>query len=166
MDKLTDQERSKAWLSDWQNPLIGKAIVEADGTFRSVNRTFCKIVGVSMAELVGKTFQDITTVDLRQLDIDNARLTMDGSQVEYVLPKTYEFADGRKVKVLLRVGRVPFQAEEDFEFFISTIVAGKGGSTLTKTMIILCSFFSDKKVLAGLGTALAAAVMYFYEGSK
>lgn len=118
-DGLTQEERALAWAASWHPSFSGTAVVNKDFTFRSVNPQFCKIVGVTPAELLGKNFQDITPPDIRELDISNAQLVMEGRTSSYLLPKSYEFASGKRVNVLLLVRGV-FSIEGEFLFFVSS----------------------------------------------
>lgn len=102
-----------------------------DFTFRSVNPQFCKLLGVTPAELIGKQFQDITPVQIRELDVRNAELTKDGKIDFYILPKSYAFQDGSKVDVVLLVTRAPAACEGPFQFFISRIMLDEKGELLT-----------------------------------
>ena len=45
---------------EFENAPIGKAIVELDGTFRSVNPALCRITGYDPETLLSLRFQDIT----------------------------------------------------------------------------------------------------------
>jgi len=128
-DRLTDEERILAWKSSWNPSFAGVAIVNRDFTFRSVNPQFCKLLGVTPAELVGERFQDVTPMGVKQLDEKNAQLIIDGSIDFYLLPKEYEFSGGRRVKVVLLVTRVPHEGE--FQFFVSRIMLDEKGGLLS-----------------------------------
>lgn len=129
MDGLNDDQRALAWASTWHPSFAGKAIVNADGTFRSVNNQFCELLGVSPGELIGKRFQDITPPGIREVDEMNAKLAMDGLIDSYMLPKKYLFASGRTVNVMLMVHAVR-NASREFLFFVSQIVLDKQDGAL------------------------------------
>lgn len=131
MDGLSDEERALAWKSAWHPSFDGVAIVNKDFTFRSANPQFCKLLGVTPADLIGQRFQDITPPDIRELDEKNAKLVIQGSIPFYVLPKRYEFASGTKVEVILMVTRVPSPFEGEFQFFVSRIMLDEDGELLT-----------------------------------
>lgn len=133
-----DKERALAWKAIWDASFAGIAIVNEDFTFRRVNRQFCKITGVTQAELIGKKFTDITPEPVRTLDALNAKLVVDGKgQKSYVLPKSYEFPNGNKVDITLIArgvygenGEAEFLEENDqrkpqFLFFVSSIMEDK-----------------------------------------
>lgn len=121
MDGLTNEERSLAWAASWTPSFDGCAIVNRDLTFRSVNPQFCEILNVTPAELIGQSFKDITPATIRHLDVKNANLVINGVIESYILPKTYEFSNGRKVSVVLLVRGV-YNSEGQFLFFISRIM--------------------------------------------
>ena len=122
MDGLTNEERVFAWLASWNPSFAGKAIVNPDFTFRAVNQQFCKIVGVTPAELVGNKFTDLTPEPVKSVDMKNAMLVKRGVIQSYLLPKSYEFYNGHKVDVTLLVNGVYHPETKDFMFFVSTIL--------------------------------------------
>lgn len=128
MDGLNDNDRVLAWRAIWNPSFSGIAIVNKDFTFRSANPQFCKMLGVTPAELIGQKFSDITPVSIRKLDENNARLVMQRVIESYILPKTYEFENGRKVKVVLLV-RGAYSAKGEFLFFVSTIMLDNAHDT-------------------------------------
>lgn len=125
MDGLNNQERALAWLASWNPSFDGRAIVNPDFTFRAINQQFCDILGVSPAELVGGTFTDITPAPIRELEIKNANLVMQGLIQSYILEKNYEMMDGRKIDVTLLVNGVYAEDTKEFLFFVSTIMERK-----------------------------------------
>lgn len=167
MDGLTDEERLSAWLASWNPSFEGKAIVNPDFTFRSVNQQFCKILGVTAAELVNESFVDITPEPLKTLDKENAELVKKGMQASYLLPKTYEFPSGRRVDVTLLVSGVYHEETGEFLFFVSTIMERVTLSALSapsQTQPGLSDWVDKKKVgwsvLTALGIIIGAIVKH------
>lgn len=172
MDRLTDEERVLAWKASWHPSFAGIAIVNEDFTFHSVNPQFCKLLEVSPAELIGQRFQDITPVGIKELDEKNAKLLMDGLIDFYLLPKKYQFSDGRIREVVLLVTRAPQADEGDFQFFVSRILLDEQGElvkihskssshTLSQKSISSAADFVMKygKLLIAIGTMIGAAVI-------
>lgn len=164
MDGLNNEERAYAWLANWNPCFVGKAIVNPDFTFRAVNQQFCKIVGVSPAELVGNKFTDITPEPLKTVDTKNAMLVKNGVIQSYLLPKTYEFFNGRRVNVTLLVNGVYHPDTKDFMFFVSTILERQEMTSLVVPSQMptgLLDLIDSKKawwaIVATLGTAIALA---------
>ena len=122
MDQLSDDQMIGAWKASWNPSFSGMAIVNKDFEFVEVNPQFCKLLGVTPAELIGHRFQDITPPGIRELDEKNAKLLMDGLIDFYLLPKTYEFTEQRKIDVVLLVTRIPPSTEGEFELFLSRIM--------------------------------------------
>lgn len=165
MDGLTNEERVLAWIASWSPSFAGKAIVNEDFTFRSVNHQFCKILGVTPAELVDTKFTDITPQPLRDLDRSNSQLVVKGLQNSYLLPKTYEFKDGRKVDVTLLVNGVYHPETGKFMFFVSTIMerVDMKSSVVPSPKQIELSDWVDKKkigyiILTSLGLGIAFVI--------
>lgn len=121
MDRLQDHERALAWHATWDPSFAGLAIVNPDFTFKSVNNQFCEILGATPGELIDQKFTDITPQPIKELDIINARLVMSQTIPSYLLPKTFEMKDGRKVEVIFLVVGV-FDREQNFLFFVSRIL--------------------------------------------
>ncbi|HVS99982.1 MAG TPA: PAS domain S-box protein [Solirubrobacterales bacterium] len=84
----------------------GVAIVGLDGRFLHVNQKLAEIVGYSVAELKGLTFQDITHPD--DLDADLAQIdgVLSGELDTYEIEKRYYTKDGHLIWVLLAVAIV------------------------------------------------------------
>lgn len=131
MDRLTDEERILAWKASWHPSFAGTAIVNRDFTFRSANPQFCKLLGVTPADLIGKRFQDVTPPSIRELDEKNAQMVIDGLIDFYLLPKKYEFANNHEVDVVLLVTRAPLSHEGEFQFFVSRIMLDEEGELLS-----------------------------------
>lgn len=126
-DGLTAEERVLAWCASWDPAFVGCAIVDSSFTFRSVNPQFCEMLGVTPAELIGKTFQEITLIRDREIDARNAQLVMDGVIDSYIMEKRYEFLDGRVVPIILLVKGVYAESGE-FLFFLSRIMLNSAGN--------------------------------------
>lgn len=162
-DELTDEERVLAWKSSWQPSFAGKAIVNKDFTFRSVNQQFCEILGVTPAVLLGSRFQDVTHPAMRRLDEENAVLVIEGKINSYMMNKTYQFENGKAVKVLLLVTRAPRDGGE-FQFFVSRIMrdmsTGESATLCQKSISTLLEFIAKHgKLLVTIGTAMGAFVV-------
>lgn len=165
MDGLSNEERAYAWLASWNPSFAGKAIVNPDFTFRAVNQQFCKIVGVTPAELVGNKFTDLTPEPVRSVDRNNALLVKKGVIQSYLLPKTYEFLNGHRVNVTLLVNGVYHPDTKDFMFFVSTIlerVEIKSSVAPSRMPTGLLDLIDAKKLwwtaAAAIGTGIAYAL--------
>jgi diguanylate cyclase (GGDEF)-like protein/PAS domain S-box-containing protein/MYXO-CTERM domain-containing protein len=82
---------------------IGMALVEVDGRFREVNRALCRLVGYDEADLVGRTFQQITHPEDLEADLDNIERLLNGSLDHYAMEKRYITRSGETVWVHLAV---------------------------------------------------------------
>jgi len=169
VDGLTAEERVLAWQSGWHPSFAGVAIVNSDFTFRSVNPQFCKILGVTPADLLENRFQDITHPDSKKIDERNAKLVRDGKIDFYLLKKSYLFEGGREVKVVLLVTRVP-TGDQPFKFFLSRIMLDESGkpaqslsdiSHLKQTKTVMDTLISNGKGLIALAGILGACVAAF-----
>ena len=160
-DGLTDDERALAWLASWHPSFEGKAIVNPDFTFRAVNPQFCEILGVSPGEIINNSFTDITPPNIRELDMKNAALVMDGVIDSYLLPKSYEFASGRKIEVTLLVNGVYHPVSGVFMFFVSTIMARRkitSSTPLSQMPTGLMGWIDKRRVGWGVLTIIGAGI--------
>lgn len=85
---------------------IGMALVGLDGRWLKVNDALCRIVGYSEAELLPKTFQDITHPDDLDADLGFVRQVLAGEIKTYQMEKRYFHKLGYVVWVLLSVSLV------------------------------------------------------------
>ena len=99
---------------------IGMALVSPEGKWLRVNRSVCKITGYGEAELLQRTFQDITYPDDLELDLENVRKMLAGEIETYQMEKRYYHKNGATVWVLLSVSLVRTKSGEPL-FFISQI---------------------------------------------
>src|SRR5216684_7617334 len=99
---------------------IGMALVSPEGKWLRVNRSVCEITGYSEAELLARTFQDITHPDDLDLDLANVRKMLAGEIKTYQMEKRYFHKDGSIVWVLLSVSLVHNKSGAPL-FFISQI---------------------------------------------
>ncbi|HYH69372.1 MAG TPA: PAS domain S-box protein [Urbifossiella sp.] len=92
----------------FDHSLNGVAYCAGDGTFMRVNPEFCRLLGYSSRELVGrKKWQDVTHPDdLAAFDAE-AAATAAGDQDEYTINKRYLRKDGYSVFARVQVNRIP-----------------------------------------------------------
>ena len=160
-DGLNHNERAWAWLASWHPSFEGIAIVNPDYTFRSVNQQFCDIIGVSAGELINNKFTDITPVAIRDLDVKNAELVKQGVIENYLLPKSYEFANGKKADITLLVNGVYHPDTGEFQFFVSKIMERRKitcSAAPSQMPTGLLEWVDKKRVFWGIATVIGAAI--------
>jgi PAS domain S-box-containing protein len=99
---------------------IGMALVSTEGKWLRVNRAICEISGYSEAELLKRTFQEITHPDDLDLDLENVHKMLASEINTYQMNKRYYHKNGSIVWVLLSVSLVRAESGEPL-FFISQI---------------------------------------------
>ncbi len=104
----------------FEHAAIGMALVSPEGKWLRVNRSICQITGYSEAELLKRTFQDITHPDDLDLDLSNLEKLLAGEIQIYQMEKRYFHKNGSIVWVLLSVSLVRNQSDQPL-FFISQI---------------------------------------------
>lgn len=177
-DGLTDEERILAWKAAWHPSFDGVAIVEPNFSFRSVNPQFCKLLGVTPAELIGHKFQDITPPSIRKLDLENAELVKKGVIDFYILPKKYQFSSGHEVDVVILVTRAPPSGVGEFRFFVYRVMLDEVGGLVKahedeqsgsvidypiQTEKVVDFLLKNGKTIATFGLAFGAALYAFFK---
>lgn len=99
---------------------IGMALVSPEGKWLRVNHSVCEITGYSEAELLKRTFQDITHPEDLDADLANVKKMLVGEIKTYQMKKRYLHKSGSIVWVLLSVSLVRNKSGEPL-FFISQI---------------------------------------------
>ncbi|HEX3855695.1 MAG TPA: response regulator [Verrucomicrobiae bacterium] len=100
------RESEERFSGAFQYAPIGVALVSPDGHWLKVNRALCALVGYSEAELLTRTFQDITYSEDLEADLENVRRLLAGEIQSYQMEKRYVHARGQLVTVLLNVSFV------------------------------------------------------------
>ena len=114
------RESEETFRLAFEHSSIGMALVGLDGRWRRVNRALCNIVGYTEAELLARTFQDITHPDDLEEDLRYARDLAEGRRTWYELEKRYVHKDGHAIWVLLN-GSVLRGAAGEPRFFIAQV---------------------------------------------
>ncbi|WP_367154185.1 PAS domain S-box protein [Methylomonas sp. HYX-M1] len=99
---------------------VGIALVAPDGRWLRVNAKLCNIVGYSAAELLAKTFQDITHPDDLAADLRCVRQMLERRIDHYTMEKRYLRKDGSIVWVNLSVSLVD-KSDCSPDYFISVV---------------------------------------------
>ncbi|HEX3691076.1 MAG TPA: PAS domain S-box protein [Solirubrobacteraceae bacterium] len=85
---------------------IGVALVGPNGRWLEVNRALCEIVGYSEAELLERTFQDISHPDDLEADLAKLGQVLTGEIQTYQMEKRYFHKDGHSIWAKLSVALV------------------------------------------------------------
>lgn len=164
MDGLNNEERSSAWLASWNPSFDGKAIVNSDFTFRSVNQQFCKMLDISPAELIGNKFTDVTPEPIKTVEVKNSILVRRGDIQSFLLPKTFELSTGRRIDVTLLVSGVYHPTMGTFMFYVATIMERQRlSATVVPSPTPTGLLELDKKTWITIAAALGTAVAYAIE---
>lgn len=90
----------------FQKAATGKALVDLQGRFTEVNARLCALTGFSRAELLNRTFADITFTEDLETGLGLHRDALAGLGDTYFLEKRYVRADGSLVWVEVSVALV------------------------------------------------------------
>ena len=91
------RENEERFRGTFENAAVGIAHTDDRGRFLRVNETFCEIVGYARAELLGRTFADITHPDDLAESLDRYTSLMRGETSRYTQEKRYIRQDGSTV---------------------------------------------------------------------
>ncbi len=93
-----DLEQSEARFREtFDEAPIGVALVGPNGRWLEVNRALCEIVGYSEAELLERTFQDLTHPDDLQADLARLGQVLTGEIQTHQMEKRYFHKDGHAI---------------------------------------------------------------------
>ncbi|HEX3974639.1 MAG TPA: PAS domain S-box protein [Solirubrobacteraceae bacterium] len=102
-----DLEESEARFREtFDEAPIGIALVGPNGRWLEVNRALCGIVGYTEAEMLERTFQDITHPDDLEADLARLRQVLAGEIPTYQMEKRYFHKDGHAIWAKLSVALV------------------------------------------------------------
>lgn len=96
-EKLRESE--ERFRATFEQAAVGIAHVGVDGTFLRVNDKLCEITGYSRAELLQKTYVELTVPEDRAEGDSARRAMLAGTQAAYAAEKRYQRKDGRVVWV-------------------------------------------------------------------
>src|SRR4051812_41090984 len=114
------REAEERFRRSFEDAAIGMALVGTDGSFLRTNRSLCDMLGYREAELLGKTFQDITHPEDLDADLDQVRRMLIGEIRTYQMEKRYFHKEGHVVWILLSVSMVHDEEGEPL-YFVSQI---------------------------------------------
>src|SRR5262245_22943515 len=95
------RESEERFRGTFENAAVGIIHNDREGRFLRVNETYCAIVGYSRAELLRKTFQDITHPDDLAVNVELYAALMRGESPGFGLEKRYLRKDGSLIWVEL-----------------------------------------------------------------
>ena len=82
------RESEHKFRSIFEQAPVGIATIDSlTGRFKSVNASYCKIIGYTDEEMLGRTFLDITHPDDLQVDLDQMKRLLDGEIATFELDK-------------------------------------------------------------------------------
>jgi PAS domain S-box-containing protein/diguanylate cyclase (GGDEF)-like protein len=114
------QEAEERFRRAFEDGPIGMALVGLDGRWLRVNRALCEMTGYSEADLLERTFQDITHPDDIDEGVDRVQRLLSSEIRAYQTEKRYLRPDGEIVWAALSVSVV--RDEEDTPlYFVSQI---------------------------------------------
>lgn len=108
------------FMPTFEQGAVGIAHVAPDGNWIRVNQRLCDILGYSVDELMGRTFQEVTYAEDLSPDLDYVQQMLAGKIATYSMHKRYLHKDGRVVWTKLTVSLVRDEAGQP-DYFVSVI---------------------------------------------
>jgi len=100
------RESEERFRATFEQAAVGMARVAPDGRWLDVNERLCAILGYARAELLERTFQDLTHPEDLDIDLELVQQMLAGAIQTYALEKRYVKKDGRLVWIDLTVSLV------------------------------------------------------------
>lgn len=97
----TAQLNEQLFRKAFTNAPIGMLMVTPEGTISQVNLAFCRMVGYSESELIGKAYRSLIHPDDLPRAEEKMRMLREGEVDSYTIEKRYLLRDGRSIWVLL-----------------------------------------------------------------
>lgn len=114
------EESEARFRTIFEQSALGIAIVGIDGCWLRVNQRLCDFLGYSEAELMTRTFQDLTYPDDLKADLDQVQRMLNHEIDRFVMEKRYVSKSGQVLWANLTVALV-WKASGEPDFFISAI---------------------------------------------
>ena len=114
------RESEQRFYGAFEHAPIGVALVSPEGRFLKVNGVFCELIGYSLAELLVRTFRDITYPDDLEASLKQVARLLTGEIRSFQIKKRYIHKDRHILTVLLDVSLVRDQEGRPL-YFISQI---------------------------------------------
>ncbi|MBC7170872.1 MAG: PAS domain S-box protein, partial [Polyangiaceae bacterium] len=118
--RIALEESEERFRAAMEYAAIGIALVSLDGRFLKVNRALCEIVGYSEADLLARSFQDLTHPHDLDADLAQAKELLAGRISHYHMEKRYIHRRGHVVWVLLS-GSIVRSASGEPRVFVAEI---------------------------------------------
>jgi PAS domain S-box-containing protein len=114
------RESDERFSGAFEHAPIGVAIVSPDGRWLKVNRALCDLVGYSEAELLARSFQEITAPEDLESSREKMRQLIAGETRSFQIEKRYIHARGHLVTALTSVSLV-FDRQGQPSYFIAQV---------------------------------------------
>ena len=101
--EIAQREAQALFETAFSQATIGMALVGLDGRWLKVNAALCEITGWPEAELLARSFQDITHPDDLDADLAQVELLLAGGSTGYRMEKRYITRAGSEIWAMLSV---------------------------------------------------------------
>ncbi|PST82755.1 histidine kinase [Pedobacter yulinensis] len=114
------EDREARFFQAFNHAPIGMALVSLQGEWLQANHSLCQLMGFTEAELLQRTFQELTHPEDLQADLIQMQQLIANNLDWYEMEKRYFHKDGHVIWALLKVSAVRDQAGKPL-YFISQI---------------------------------------------
>src|SRR4051812_28792001 len=99
-DRVTIEQHEERFRSFFTDGPAGQAFADLDGRLAAANTAYCRILGRGEADVVGRTFLELTHPDDRERNRQLVTELLEGRVASFQMAKRYLRADGTPVPVL------------------------------------------------------------------
>jgi two-component system cell cycle sensor histidine kinase/response regulator CckA len=138
------RESEERFAGAFEHAPIGVALTSPKGRWLKVNRALCKLVGYTEAELLDRSFQDISHPDDLTASLEGVRQLIAGEIRSFQSEKRYIHAGGHLVTVLVNVSLVR-DAQEQPRYFIAQVQDITGRKRTEEALRLLSSAVKQSK---------------------
>ena len=159
----------KQFRSIFEHSAIGMAVVGLDGQWINVNRELCRVLGYTKAELLTKTFNEVTHPDdcVTSLGLIDKFLTHEVDR--FSLEKRYIHKDGKTIWVWLTISLIKDLSDKPMHFVsqLKDITDRKNTEIeLKKALTELSAIFHSTEQVAIINCDLNVYVKTFNRGAE
>jgi PAS domain S-box-containing protein len=120
LSEMALRESEERFRSTFEQAAVGICHVAPDGRFIRVNEKLCDILGYTSADLLSRTFQEITHPDDLEADLDYVKQVLEGKIQSYSMEKRYIRDDGSHLWASLTVS-LTREPDGSPKYFISVV---------------------------------------------
>ena len=118
--EVSQKQNEEMFRATFEQAAVGMAQANLNGQFVKLNQKFCDIIGYTEAELINKSFEEITYLDDIAIDKANIRKLLAEESKSFSIEKRYIHKDSRIIWINLNVSLI-YNLNGEPEYFIGVV---------------------------------------------